>query len=128
VEEIGGIQLGTERCTNELGYVQRCYGYWISVQQLDAYAVLEHVCRIHRIIRTPRGNALLIGMGGSGRSSLARLATFIAGYKRMDCNHVIMLITTTVTTIEITKFYGREQFHEDLRKMYRIVCYKYYLR
>jgi dynein heavy chain len=48
------------------------------VMFLDA---CDHVSRITRIIRQPLGNALLLGVGGSGRQSLSRLSTFLANYR-----------------------------------------------
>ncbi|WIA33430.1 hypothetical protein OEZ86_006562 [Tetradesmus obliquus] len=66
---------------------------------------LQHVCRIHRILSQPRGNAMLVGVGGSGRKSLARLATYVAELK--------------VFSIEITKTYRLTEFREDLKGLYR---------
>jgi dynein heavy chain len=65
---------------------------------------LAHLTRVHRIIRLPRGMALLIGIGGSGKQSLTKLATFTAGYKLFE--------------IQLARGYGDEQIRDDLKTLY----------
>eukprot|EP00879_Flechtneria_rotunda_P027778 GHRR01029772.1.p1 GENE.GHRR01029772.1~~GHRR01029772.1.p1 ORF type:complete len:1069 (+),score=390.30 GHRR01029772.1:36-3209(+) len=66
---------------------------------------MKHVARISRIISNPGGHALLVGVGGSGKQSLARLAAYICGY--------------TTVTIVISGNYSLLNFREDLQKMYK---------
>jgi dynein heavy chain len=41
-------------------------------------AAIEHVIKVVRVLQTSFGHLLLVGVGGSGRKSLARLGNFIA--------------------------------------------------
>ena len=67
---------------------------------------IEHICRITRILRQPNGNVLLVGVGGSGRQSLTRLASYVVGL--------------TTFQIKVSKNYRLVEFREDLKKVYRL--------
>ncbi|XP_053308775.1 dynein axonemal heavy chain 9 [Spea bombifrons] len=63
-----------------------------------------HICRINRILESPRGNALLVGVGGSGKQSLTRLAAYISSLE--------------VFQITLRKGYGIPDLKVDLANQY----------
>ncbi|NWU85052.1 DYH17 protein, partial [Onychorhynchus coronatus] len=65
---------------------------------------VSHICRISRILESPRGNALLVGVGGSGKQSLARLAAHIS--------------SLSVFQITLRKGYSTADLKVDLASQY----------
>ena len=65
-----------------------------------------HISRISRILRQPRGNAMLVGVGGSGKQSLTRLACAISDVKCLQ--------------MEITRGFGYSDFQDFLKQLMTI--------
>ena len=80
----------------------------------EQYAIMDlvlfetaimHVTRISRILSFPGGNALLVGVGGSGKQSLSKLSAFICHYDTVQ--------------ISVTAEYSVNDLKENLREMYK---------
>uniref|UniRef100_A0A665V5K8 Dynein, axonemal, heavy chain 11 n=1 Tax=Echeneis naucrates TaxID=173247 RepID=A0A665V5K8_ECHNA len=65
---------------------------------------MQHVCRISRILQSPRGHGLLVGVGGSGKQSLTRLAAYISSVE--------------VFQINLSKDYSIQDFKMDLAGLF----------
>lgn len=62
---------------------------------------LEHILRIARCLKQPRGHIMLIGVGGSGKQSLLKLCTYMRGME--------------YKSIEITKGFDVKAFQEVMK-------------
>lgn len=95
------IQLGNHRARGSCDFIS-----YIHAKQIKISWLRSPSSRIARVIRQERGNALLVGVGGTGKQSLTRLAAHICGYRCFE--------------IELSRGYNYDSFHEDLRRLYKM--------
>ena len=101
-DRIGSI----ERLTELLGEALKEYNETNPVMDLVLFEdAVKHVAKITRIVSNPSGHALLVGVGGSGRQSLSRLAGFIVRASTMG--------------IVISSTYSLNDLKNDLQTMYQ---------
>lgn len=66
---------------------------------------MQHLARVSRILAKPFGNGLLIGLGGNGRKTIAKMATFVNESQSYR--------------ISLHKNYGHMEWLDDLRNLYK---------
>eukprot|EP00656_Telonema_subtile_P018040 TRINITY_DN1972_c0_g1_i10.p1 TRINITY_DN1972_c0_g1~~TRINITY_DN1972_c0_g1_i10.p1 ORF type:complete len:4525 (-),score=1414.93 TRINITY_DN1972_c0_g1_i10:97-13671(-) len=65
---------------------------------------MTHVCRLTRILDKGRGNAMLVGVGGSGKQSLTKLGAFIGQFSTFS--------------LQLTGSYNVSNLREDMLGLY----------
>lgn len=58
---------------------------------------MQHITRISRILEMPGNNALLVGVGGSGKQSLAKLSSFISTF---DIDQLVVTASYTLNDMK----------------------------
>jgi len=96
-----------EEVVRKLDEYQTMYNETVRGAKMDLVFFKDcvvHTMRLSRIINTPFGNALLVGVGGSGKQSVARLASAVAGYG--------------VFQITLSRTYNATDLLTDIKELY----------
>ncbi len=107
IYEIGGT-LSVVRGRVENHFIQK-YNENFPSKQLNIILfddAMKHLIRISRVLGMAKGCILLVGVGGSGKQSLTKLASYCAGF--------------TTFQITITKTYNMNSLLDDIRSLYKL--------
>ncbi|XP_053375273.1 dynein axonemal heavy chain 6-like isoform X4 [Mercenaria mercenaria] len=80
------------------------YYSWMASQMVFFRDAVDHICRAARIFSQPGGHMLLVGLDGCGKSTIAHLASFIAGCELFK--------------LTLQRGYGMIEFRDDLKKVF----------
>ena len=78
---------------------------------------LDHLLKIIRILKMQRGNALLIGLGGSGRQSLTRYNSISLNVSKRYIRLASYIRDFNFYDIELSKNYGIDQWRQDMQRV-----------
>ncbi|CAH8587314.1 unnamed protein product [Heterobilharzia americana] len=94
-----------DNCRNIAQEILENYNEGVGQLQMILFNdAIEHLTRIERVLRMENGHALLVGVGGSGKQSLTRLATYAANSHLFE--------------IQLCRGYGEREFREELKALY----------
>lgn len=65
---------------------------------------IRHLCRLCRVLKQPCGNMMLVGVGGTGKRTTAKLAATVCDYLYAEP--------------KLTNRYTRTEFRDDLKELY----------
>lgn len=104
---------GLPAIREKVEFLQRKFNEDSKVLKLELVLFTDALChlmRISRLLCMDRGSALLVGVGGSGKQSLTRLAAYITGAYTFQ--------------ITVTKTYNVTNLFEDIKALYKIAGFK----
>lgn len=85
-------------------YMRMNFGNTKAAQMVFFRDAIDHICRAARIFSQPGGHMMLVGLDGCGKSTVAHLASFIAGCELFK--------------LTLNRGYSTNEFRDDLKKVF----------